>query len=180
MISLPSYIFMNNQLQVRMKADLNFHLRHFWPRKSFRRPRFQRKTDWHVQISVAVQIGSWHKKQFKSRGIALVTLRCMSSVASSKLTVCVSSSFMAFLFWEKSYFLARSKKPWLAQCYMMSNFWHLKGQGKFLEILMILSSVCMGGTKTQIPHPGDPGGFKIKNPPPRGPRGIQHIKYPTP
>ena len=30
-----------------------------------------------------------------------------------------------------------------------------------------MSSVCMGGTKTQIPHPGGPGGFKIKNPPPR-------------
>ena len=28
------------QFQVRMKADLSFNLRHFWPRESFRRPRF--------------------------------------------------------------------------------------------------------------------------------------------
>ena len=28
------------QLHVDAKADLNFNLRHFWPMKSFRRPRF--------------------------------------------------------------------------------------------------------------------------------------------
>ena len=40
LISLQSYIFMTNQLHVGTKADLSFYLRHFWPMKSFRRPRF--------------------------------------------------------------------------------------------------------------------------------------------
>ena len=40
LISLPSYIFMKNQLHVGKKADLSFNLRHLWPMKSFRRPRF--------------------------------------------------------------------------------------------------------------------------------------------
>ena len=56
LISLPSYIFMKNQLHVRLKADLSFNLRHIWPMKSFRRPRFFRKTDWHFKISDAVLI----------------------------------------------------------------------------------------------------------------------------
>ena len=45
LISLPSYIFMKNQLQVGTKTALSFNLRHFWLMKLFRRPRFQRKTD---------------------------------------------------------------------------------------------------------------------------------------
>ena len=47
---------MKNQLHVGMKADLSFNLRHFWPMKSFRRQRFQRKTDCFFQISDTVQI----------------------------------------------------------------------------------------------------------------------------
>ena len=43
LISLQSYIFMTNQLQVGTKADLSFNLRDFWPMKSFRRPRFLEK-----------------------------------------------------------------------------------------------------------------------------------------
>ena len=46
---------MKIQLHVGTKADLSFNLRHFWPMKSFRWPRFYRKTDWHFKISDAVQ-----------------------------------------------------------------------------------------------------------------------------
>ena len=42
---------MKNQLHVGTKTDLSFNLRHFWPKKSFRRPRLQRKTDCHFKIS---------------------------------------------------------------------------------------------------------------------------------
>ena len=45
---------MKNQLHVGTKADLSFNLRHFWPMKSFRRPRLYRKTDCHFKISGAV------------------------------------------------------------------------------------------------------------------------------
>ena len=54
MISLPSYIFMKNQLHIGMKDDLSFNLRHFWPIKSFRGPRFYRKTDCFFKISDAI------------------------------------------------------------------------------------------------------------------------------
>ena len=43
MISLQSYIFMENQHHVGTKADLSFNLRHFWPMKSFRRRDFREK-----------------------------------------------------------------------------------------------------------------------------------------
>ena len=42
---------MKIQLHVGTKADLSFNLRHFWPMKSFRRPRLYRKTDYHFKIS---------------------------------------------------------------------------------------------------------------------------------
>ena len=45
---------MKIQLHVGTKADLSFNLRHFWPMKSFRRPRLQRKTDCQFKISDAV------------------------------------------------------------------------------------------------------------------------------
>ena len=54
MISLPSYIFMEYQLHVGMKADLSFKMRYFWPMKSFRRPRFLRKTNCFFKISDAI------------------------------------------------------------------------------------------------------------------------------
>ena len=40
LISLPSYIFMKNQLHVGTKVDLSFNLRHFRPMKLFRRSIF--------------------------------------------------------------------------------------------------------------------------------------------
>ena len=46
---------MKIQLHVGTKADLSFNLRLFWPMKSFRRPRLQRKTDCYFKISGAVQ-----------------------------------------------------------------------------------------------------------------------------
>ena len=45
---------MKIQLHVGTKADLSFNFRHFWPMKSFRRPRLSRKTDCHFKISDAV------------------------------------------------------------------------------------------------------------------------------
>ena len=54
LIFLPSYIFMENQLHVGSKADLSFNLRHFRPMKSFRWPRFQRKTNCFFKISGAI------------------------------------------------------------------------------------------------------------------------------
>ena len=45
---------MKIQLHVGTKADLTFNLRHFWPMKSFRRPRLKRKTDCHFKISGTV------------------------------------------------------------------------------------------------------------------------------
>ena len=52
---------MKIQLHVGTKADLSFNLRHFWSMKSFRRPRFQRKTDCHFKISYAVHFGNLEK-----------------------------------------------------------------------------------------------------------------------
>ena len=54
--SIDIRIFMKNQLHVGMKADLGFNLGHFWPMKSFRRPRFWRKTDCFFKISDAIHI----------------------------------------------------------------------------------------------------------------------------
>ena len=50
---------MKIQLHVGTKTDLSFNFRHFWPMKSFRWPRFQRKTDYFLKISDAIpsQVG---------------------------------------------------------------------------------------------------------------------------
>ena len=65
----PSYIFMKHQFHVGTKADLSFNLRHFWPMKSFRRPRLQRKTDSHFKISDAVHnmLGTYFHCIFSSK-----------------------------------------------------------------------------------------------------------------
>ena len=45
---------MKIQLDVGMKVCWYEGMRHFWPIKSFRRPRLYRKTDCHFKISGAV------------------------------------------------------------------------------------------------------------------------------
>ena len=60
---------MKIQLHVGTKADLSFNLRHFWPMKSFRRPRLYRKTDCHFKISDA--IGSWSVKITKENKVCM-------------------------------------------------------------------------------------------------------------
>ena len=57
---------MKIQLHVGTKADLRFNLRHFWPMKSFRRPRLQRKTDYHFKISGAIHCTALFQKLKKS------------------------------------------------------------------------------------------------------------------
>ena len=60
---------MKNQLHIDTKADLSFNLRHFWPMKSYRRPRLQRKTDSHFKISDAVHnmLGTYFHCIFSSK-----------------------------------------------------------------------------------------------------------------
>ena len=48
------------------------------------------------------------------------------------------------------------------------------------KIYLVNFSVCMGGTKTQIPHPGGPRGFQNQKSPTPGPPGDSAHQIPHP
>ena len=95
------------QLHVGTKADLSFNLRHFWPMKSFRRPRLQRKTDCHFKISGAIQgirMQIVKSNSFLRERRGFTKIFCIMNLLSIDMGICVLETIFRIIYVFDLYF----------------------------------------------------------------------------